>query len=259
MPYTGENLTAAIRAILGDPAFRRLAERDDATTVGMMEKAILHAFLNRIDNLHTDVLREAWADCARTGDFSFSPPAEAPSAMELEGTLSIYADGACEGNPGPAGTGWVILRNGDPIAAGATPLGHGTNNIAELTAAIEALNALPSGVTVTLHTDSEYVANGMNEWMAGWKERGWRTANKKPVKNQDLWMMLDQASSHHRVTFVHVRAHGRDPNQDPVHTRWNDYADRLSVEASQGKRISRPIGSFKPVQNADDATAPAPF
>ncbi|MDH3984737.1 MAG: ribonuclease HI, partial [Gammaproteobacteria bacterium] len=108
-------------------------------------------------------------------------------------TIEIYTDGACRGNPGPGGWGVLLIagrhrktmHGGDPET---------TNNRMELTAAIEALNALKQPSKVTLHTDSKYVMDGINEWMANWKKRGWKTAAKKPVKNQDLWIALDEAT-----------------------------------------------------------------
>ena len=107
--------------------------------------------------------------------------------------IEIYTDGACRGNPGPGGWGAVLIaghhrktmHGGDPET---------TNNRMELTAAIEALNALKGPSKVTLHTDSKYVMDGINEWLANWKKRGWKTSARKPVKNQDLWMALDAAA-----------------------------------------------------------------
>ena len=95
-----------------------------------------------------------------------------------------------------------------------------TNNRMELTAAIEALNALKSASKVTLHTDSKYVMDGINEWMPNWKKRGWKTAARKPVKNQDLWMALDEAIARHDITWKWVKGHDGDPG--------NEEADRLA-------------------------------
>jgi ribonuclease HI len=95
-----------------------------------------------------------------------------------------------------------------------------TNNRMELTAAIEALNALKRPSTVALHTDSKYVMHGITEWMHNWKKRGWKTANKKPVKNQDLWMALDEAIARHDITWKWVKGHDGDPG--------NEEADRLA-------------------------------
>lgn len=121
-------------------------------------------------------------------------------------TIEIYTDGACRGNPGPGGWGALL------IAGTRTKTMHGgdpetTNNRMELTAAIEALNALKGRRKVVLHTDSKYVMDGINEWMPNWKKRGWKTAAKKPVKNQDLWQALDEAVARHDIEWKWVRGH----------------------------------------------------
>lgn len=121
-------------------------------------------------------------------------------------TIEIYTDGACRGNPGPGGWGALL------IAGKHRKTMHGgdfetTNNRMELTAAVEALNALKKPSKVILHTDSKYVMDGINEWLANWKQRGWKTAAKKPVKNQDLWMALDEAAGRHDIRWVWVKGH----------------------------------------------------
>ena len=129
-------------------------------------------------------------------------------------TVEIYTDGACRGNPGPGGWGVVL------IAGKHRKTMHGgerqtTNNRMELTAAIEALNALKGSQRVILHTDSKYVMHGITEWMANWKKRGWKTAAKKPVKNQDLWIALDDAISRHDIQWKWVKGHsGNDGNEE---------------------------------------------
>lgn len=127
--------------------------------------------------------------------------------------VEIFTDGACSGNPGPGGWG-VLLRSGDHVKelwGGETPT---TNNRMELRAAIEALNALKRPCTVALHTDSEYVKKGITEWLRGWKARGWKTADKKPVKNEDLWRALEEAASRHAVEWHWVKGHsGHDGNE----------------------------------------------
>ena len=124
----------------------------------------------------------------------------------MTATIEIYTDGACRGNPGPGGWGALLLY-GDrrKTLHGGEP--DTTNNRMELTAAIEALNALKSAREVILHTDSKYVMDGLNKWMPAWKKRGWKTANKKPVKNQDLWQLLDKAVSRHEIKWNWVRGH----------------------------------------------------
>jgi len=120
--------------------------------------------------------------------------------------VEIWTDGACSGNPGPGGWG-ALLRYGDKekeIFGGATQT---TNNQMELTAAIEALNALKKPCEVDLTTDSQYVKGGITGWIFGWKKNGWRTSNKKPVKNMELWQALDEAVSRHKVTWHWIKGH----------------------------------------------------
>jgi len=120
--------------------------------------------------------------------------------------VEIWTDGACSGNPGPGGWG-VVLRFGgrEKELSGGEALT--TNNRMELTAAIRALEALTRRCAVDLHTDSQYVRGGITGWIAGWKRNGWRTADKKPVKNQDLWQELDALITRHDVTWHWVRGH----------------------------------------------------
>jgi ribonuclease HI len=133
--------------------------------------------------------------------------------------IEIYTDGACRGNPGPGGWGALLIagRHRKTMHGGEPDT---TNNRMELRAAIEALNALKRPSTVALHTDSKYVMHGITEWMHNWKKRGWKTANRKPVKNQDLWMALDEAIARHDITWKWVKGHDGDPG--------NEEADRLA-------------------------------
>ncbi len=127
--------------------------------------------------------------------------------------VEIYTDGACSGNPGPGGWG-VLLRSGghERELSGAEP--DTTNNRMELTAALRALEALKRPCRVVLHTDSRYLQQGMNGWLEKWKRNGWRTADKKPVRNEDLWRSLDQACARHQVEWRWVQAHaGIDDNE----------------------------------------------
>lgn len=123
-------------------------------------------------------------------------------------TIEIYTDGACKGNPGPGGWG-ALLRSGTTEKELCGGEGGTTNNRMELTAVIEALAALTKPCQVTLYLDSEYVRKGVTEWMAGWKAKGWRTAAKQPVKNQDLWQRLDAllAASQHQIDWRWVKGH----------------------------------------------------
>lgn len=136
-----------------------------------------------------------------------------------EDIVDIFTDGACSGNPGPGGWGAVLrmgshekeLFGGDPAT---------TNNRMELTAVIRALEALKRPVTVRVHTDSQYVQKGISEWIHAWKRRGWKTADRQPVKNDDLWRELDALSSRHRIEWHWVRGHAGHPD--------NERADRLA-------------------------------
>ena len=138
------------------------------------------------------------------------------------GKVTIYSDGACRGNPGPGGWGALLvsderektLRGGEART---------TNNRMEMTAAIRALEALRRPCEVLLVTDSEYLRRGITEWLPGWKQRGWRTASKTPVKNVDLWQQLDALNSRHRITWQWTRGHNGNPG--------NERADALARQA----------------------------
>ena len=118
----------------------------------------------------------------------------------------IFTDGACSGNPGPGGWG-AILIHGEREKEISGGEAETTNNRMELMAAIQALEALKKPCKVELHTDSQYVQKGIGEWIHGWKRRGWKTADGKPVKNDDLWRRLDEARSHHDVHWRWVKGH----------------------------------------------------
>lgn len=135
--------------------------------------------------------------------------------------IVIHTDGACRGNPGPGGWGALLEYNGTrKDLKGGEALT--TNNRMELMAAISALEALREPCAVQLYTDSVYVRSGLLEWLPGWKKRGWKTADKKPVKNQDLWQRLDAAASRHQVEWHWVKGHAGHPG--------NEAADRLANE-----------------------------
>jgi ribonuclease HI len=137
-------------------------------------------------------------------------------------TIYIYSDGACKGNPGVGGWGALLVTDGHrkEICGGEADT---TNNRMEMTAVIRALESLKRPSTVEVHTDSQYVQKGISEWMAGWKRRNWRTADGKPVKNQDLWLQLDALAQLHRIEWKWVRGHAGHPE--------NERADEL---ANQG-------------------------
>ena len=128
-------------------------------------------------------------------------------------TVDVFTDGACSGNPGPGGWG-AILRYGATEKELSGGEAATTNNRMELMAAIAALEALKSAVNVRIHTDSQYVKNGITGWIHGWKKNGWKTADKKPVKNVDLWQRLDAALKGHKIEWIWVKGHaGHDENE----------------------------------------------
>ena len=136
--------------------------------------------------------------------------------MSMDTTLTqvdIWTDGACSGNPGPGGWG-TILRFGDTEKELSGGEAHTTNNRMELMAAIAGLEALKRPCRVRLTTDSKYVQQGVSEWIRGWKARGWKTAAKEPVKNQDLWQRLDTAATPHLVEWLWVKGHAGHPENE---------------------------------------------
>jgi len=139
----------------------------------------------------------------------------------------IYTDGACSGNPGPGGWGAILIfGEHERELCGGEPLT--TNNRMEIMAAIEGLEALKRPCSVDLHTDSQYLRQGITQWIAGWKARGWRTADKKPVKNEDLWKRLDLARARHDVRWHWVKGHAGHP--------LNERADGLARSAITAMR-----------------------
>ncbi len=127
--------------------------------------------------------------------------------------VDIYTDGACSGNPGPGGWGALLRFDGkEKELFGGEP--STTNNRMELLAVIEALRALKRPVAARVHTDSQYVQKGISEWIHSWKKRGWRTADKQPVKNVDLWQTLDAEAARHKVEWRWVRGHAGHPENE---------------------------------------------
>lgn len=140
--------------------------------------------------------------------------------------VEIFTDGACRGNPGPGGWGVVLRYNGtEKELYGAEA--ETTNNRMELTAAIRALKSLTRPCHVRLTTDSEYVKNGITQWLAGWKSRNWKTANKKPVKNVDLWQQLDEVSQQHEIEWCWVKGHSGHSENERADTLANLAIDTL--------------------------------
>lgn len=144
----------------------------------------------------------------------------------MSSRVEIYADGACRGNPGPGG--WAAtLEYGEHLRELSGAEAQTTNNRMELTAVIRALEALKRGVSARVHTDSEYVVRGINEWLPNWKARGWRTADRKPVKNQDLWEQLDAAAARHEIEWKWVKGHSGVPGNERVDALANAAIDAL--------------------------------
>ena len=140
----------------------------------------------------------------------------------------VYTDGACKGNPGPGGWGALLIA-GDhrkELHGGET---HTTNNRMELTAAIEALAALKRHCVVQLYTDSQYVRNGITEWLPQWKRRGWKTADKKPVKNADLWSLLEEQIGRHEVHWHWVKGHAGHAGNEAADALANRGIDELPL------------------------------
>lgn len=141
-------------------------------------------------------------------------------------TVEIYTDGACRGNPGPGGWAAFLSVNGrEKEIAGAEALT--TNNRMELTAVIRALESLRRPVSACVFTDSQYVRRGITEWVAAWKARGWRTADRKPVKNIDLWQRLEELAARHEIDWRWVPAHAGVPGNERVDRLANQAIDAL--------------------------------
>jgi ribonuclease HI len=149
----------------------------------------------------------------------------------VEGAVEIYADGACKGNPGPGGWGVVLRTRGHEkeLCGGEAQT---TNNRMELTAVIEGLAALKHRSKVRVYTDSQYVQKGISEWIHNWRRRGWRTADRKPVKNEDLWRKLDDIARGHHVEWHWVKGHAGHPENERADALANrGIPDRIEAGA----------------------------
>tara|TARA_B100000678_G_scaffold104438_1_gene87368 strand:- start:423 stop:857 length:435 start_codon:yes stop_codon:yes gene_type:complete len=141
--------------------------------------------------------------------------------------VQIFTDGACKGNPGPGGWG-VLLRKGDTEKELSGGEAGTTNNRMEMTAAIRGLSALKRPCAVDLYTDSKYLIDGITKWLPGWQKRGWKTASKQPVKNEDLWRELANLTARHRVTWHWIKGHSGHAE--------NERVDRLASDAADAAR-----------------------
>jgi len=144
----------------------------------------------------------------------------------MSNKVIIYTDGACKGNPGPGGWGVFLSYQGKQKELCGGELDT-TNNRMELMAAIKALSSLKRDCEVELYTDSQYVKKGINEWMDGWKKRGWKTAAKKPGKNKDLWIALDKCVQQHQVEWKWVKGHSGDPGNEKADDLANQGVDKI--------------------------------
>lgn len=151
--------------------------------------------------------------------------------------IDAYTDGACKGNPGVGGWG-VLLRSGAHHKELHGGERHTTNNRMELTAVIRALEALKQPSRVRVHTDSQYVQKGISQWIRDWKRRNWRTADKKPVKNVDLWQRLDELAATHEVEWLWVRGHAGHPENERA-----DQLANLGVQAALGRGRQTPAAA----------------
>tara|TARA_B100001179_G_scaffold232489_1_gene225608 strand:+ start:2340 stop:2774 length:435 start_codon:yes stop_codon:yes gene_type:complete len=140
--------------------------------------------------------------------------------------VQIFTDGACKGNPGPGGWG-ALLRKGATERELSGAQADTTNNRMEMTAAIEALSALKRPCAVDLYTDSKYLIDGITKWLSGWQKRGWKTADKKPVKNEDLWRRLAELDATHRITWHWVKGHSGHAENERVDKLASDAAESL--------------------------------
>ena len=144
--------------------------------------------------------------------------------------IDIFTDGACSGNPGPGGWGAILrAESKEKELWGGEP--HTTNNRMEMLAVIRALEALTRPTEVRVYTDSQYVQKGISEWIKGWKARGWKTATKEPVKNEDLWRTLDTLANMHKVQWLWVKGHAGHPE--------NERADALARRGVEATRVAR--------------------
>jgi ribonuclease HI len=150
--------------------------------------------------------------------------------------ITIFTDGAARGNPGPGGWGAIIAHEDRVVEIGGPSTGDTTNNKMELTAAIEALQSVGYEEPITLYTDSEYVKKGITEWVVGWQKNDWKTSQKKPVENQELWWALIEASKDKPLEWKVIRGHAGVPGNERCDIIATAFADRESIELYNGTR-----------------------
>jgi len=144
--------------------------------------------------------------------------------------IEVFTDGACRGNPGPGGWGVLMRIDGEERSlSGFAP--DTTNNRMELTAAIEGLAYFSQSSTICLTTDSQYVRQGITQWITGWKRNGWRTSNKQPVKNQDLWQQLDALAEKHTVSWFWVKGHSGHVENERADQLANEAIDQMAADS----------------------------
>ena len=151
---------------------------------------------------------------------------------EIEGALRIYSDGACKGNPGPGGWGALLQWKGNEreLFGGER---NTTNNRMELLSVIKALESLKRSCEIEVYTDSQYVQKGISEWIISWKRRGWKTADKKPVKNEDLWRRLDELAGRHKIAWRWVKGHAGHPENERADALANRGVQAVITSAQQ--------------------------
>lgn len=204
-----------------------------------MANSLINSKRNHLEFLNvSDILRDDWKIVTFTLDHSSiikaisNDPNEAINQDKVDQkdntssdstTIVAYIDGACSGNPGPGGWGIAIVNETGYAEYSGSSEGDTTNNIMELTAAIEFLRIASRNATLVIHADSEYVIKGITQWISGWKKNGWRNAQKKPVANKDLWIELDHLTAGRNITWNWVRGHNGN--------KGNTIADRLATSA----------------------------
>ena len=162
--------------------------------------------------------------------------------------VTIHSDGGCHGNPGPGGWAAVLAygKHQREISGGVPAT---TNNRMELQAAIEALNMLKEACEIDFHTDSEYVRNGIMTWINGWKRNGWRTSAKKPVKNADLWRVLDEASTRHQIRWHWVKGHAGDEQNERCDTLVQEVIAKVK-EKHTSHQLAAALKEFQSAESA---------